>query len=234
MLVDKLYNLNVTFEIVNDNKNSSIAYAIKNKKGQVISCNQKFLDCTGVDDIKLLQGLSDKDINLWKDNIYDYAIGEKISICSQGYYLSTEYLPIQNGTDIKTILTEKIPFYDQDRKNYILVRFKILENNELVNCKAYTLNDISIVEFDYYFEKLKFTSKEYRILKYLIEHNLEYRQIAKIMSYTTSSIKACIQNIYNNLDILSKEYRKIIFLRSLLKYMFLPESNKEISKNIRF
>lgn len=141
---------------------------------------------------------------------------------------------MQNNATEKTILTEKIPFLDTDSKNYILVRFKILDKHELTDCRTYTINDISMIEFRYYFEPLKFTSKEYRILKYLIEHNLEYNQIAQIMCYTASSIKSCMQNIYNNLDISKKEYRKTNFLRSLLKYMFLPETNKEISKSIRF
>ncbi|WP_234360585.1 hypothetical protein [Francisella philomiragia] len=234
MLVDKLINLKTATNIVNNNKHSSFGYAIKNAKGQVITCNQMFLESTGVASLKELQGLSDQDIELWKDDVYDYAIGEKISIDSKSYYLSTESLANQTSTEPITILTEKIPFYDEDDKNYILVRIKILENNDLTKCRIYTLNDAPIVEFKYYFETLKFTAKEYRILKYLIEHNLEYNQIAKLMNYTTSSIKACISKMYDNLNIYSKDYRKLNFLRSLLKYMFLPELNKEISKIIRF
>ncbi len=234
MLVDKLINLKTATDIVNNNKHCSFGYAIKNAKGQVITCNHMFLKSTGVASLKELQGLSDQDIELWKDDVYDYAIGEKISIDSKSYYLSTESLANQTGIEPATILTEKIPFYDEDGKNYILVRIKILENNDLTKCKIYTLNDAPIIEFKYYFETLKFTAKEYQTLKYLIEHNLEYNQIAKLMNYTPSSIKACISKMYDNLNIYSKDYRKLNFLRSLLKYMFLPELNREISKIIRF
>lgn len=234
MIFNNLDNLTFAKNIVLENKDSKIAYAIKDSYGQVIASNSTFLNYTGIPNLKDLKGLGDKDIRLWKDNIYDYAIGEKISISSQAYYLSTEYLPMQNSTDVANILTEKVPFTDTDGKNYIFVRFKVLDKDSLTNCLAYTIDDISMVEFKYYFEPLKFTSREYRVLKYLIEHNLEYNQIAQIMCLTQSGIKSSIQSIYNNLDIWKKEYRKINFLRSLLKYMFLPDSNKEISKHIRF
>lgn len=89
MLVDELNNLNVATKIVENNRDSNIAYAIKNSKGQVVTCNQMFLECTGINDIKSLQGLGDKDIKLWKDNICDYAIGEKFLLVLK----HTTYLP---------------------------------------------------------------------------------------------------------------------------------------------
>lgn len=131
MIISKLENLNKVIEIINENKHSSIAMAIKDSSKEVFYCNNFFLQSTGLSEEQNLIGLSDYGIELWKDNKYDYAIGEKISIDSKAYYLCTETLPLKDSRETKTILTEKITFYDTDGKNYILVRFKIIEDNDL-------------------------------------------------------------------------------------------------------
>lgn len=90
----------------------------------------------------------------------------------------------------------------------------------------YVKNDEPIVEFKYYFEPIYLLSREYRVLKYLIEHNLNYNQIANILKTTASRIKNIIQEICDKLEVYTTEYRNINLIRSLFKYVFLPENTK--------
>ena len=119
MLVEKLDSLYTAKKVIDNNKDINIAYAIKDSKGEIVTCNQFFLECTGIKSIKDIQGLSDRNIELWKDARYDYAIGEQIAIKTRSYYLSVENLPLRDIKKNKSILTEKMPFYDNGN-NYIL------------------------------------------------------------------------------------------------------------------